>query len=98
MSSKLEDVAKDLSKLRYYVLHFAQGSKIDWKIFPFNGGLQDAILEGRRHCEKMYYRFCLVKPAIVDLKHQEELKFSDPEWNESMDEGRVKLMEKVDSK
>lgn len=82
--------------VRFYKLIFSQGTKIDDKIFPFEGGLKDAITEGRRHCEVMNYRFIMVRPAIVDLKHQERLKYSDPEWNEHQDESRVKLMEKVD--
>lgn len=90
-----KDIEKDM---RYYVLHYSTGTKIAWKLFPFKGGLQDAIIEGRRHCEVMHYRYCMTCPGIVDLRHQERLKYADAEWNELMDEGRVKLMEKLDSK
>lgn len=80
---------------RYFKLVYFQGTKQDDKIFPFNGGLRDAITRGRKHCEVMNYRFGVVKPAIVDLDHQEKLKFSDPEWNERLDEYETS---KVDAK
>lgn len=72
--------------LRYYRLVFFQGTRQDEKIFPFKGGQSDAILRGRLHCERMGYRFGIVRPAIVDLDHQENLKASDSDWNELKNE------------
>lgn len=86
-----------LKTIRFYKLVFSQGTRIDEKIFTFDGGLKDAITKGRSHCQNMGYRFVMVRPAIVDLEHQEKLKYSDPEWDESIDEARVQLMNKVDS-
>ena len=71
-----------LNKVRFYRLVFFQGTKSDEKIFIFKGGLKDAELRGRKHCDVMGYRFGIVRPAIVDLEHQEKLKHSDIEWDE----------------
>lgn len=74
---------------RYYKLIYFQGTHSNDKIFPFKGGLKDAILRGRLHCEIMGYRFGQVRPAIVNLEHQEKLKHSDPDWIESYDESNA---------
>lgn len=62
------------TKARVFRLQYRQGNEIKEKHFNFSGPLQEAILRGRDHCEKMGYRFILVRPFIVDLEHQEKLK------------------------
>ena len=71
-----------LQRIRFYRLVFFQGSKSDEKIFIFDGGLKDAELRGRAHCNVMGYRFGIVRPAIVDLDHQEKLKYSNLDWDD----------------
>ena len=78
---QIDDFRFHLLKIRFYRLVFFQGSKSDEKIFIFDGGLKDAELRGRAHCNVMGYRFGIVRPAIVDLDHQEKLKHSDLDWD-----------------
>ncbi len=67
------------TKERIFVLHFKHQNQIKQKNFNFRGPLQEAILRGKEHCNTMGYRFVLVRPFVVDLDHQENLKQSDPE-------------------
>ena len=80
-TKELDDFRNQLLRIRFYRLVFFQGSKSDEKIFIFDGGLKDAELRGRAHCNVMGYRFGIVRPAIVDLDHQEKLKHSDLDWD-----------------
>ena len=43
--------------------------------------LQDAVLRFREHCDKMGYRFLCVRPSLVGLDDQEELKYRDPDYD-----------------
>lgn len=81
--------------VRYYKLFYSQGTHRDDKIFPFKGGLKDAITRGRKHCEVMGYRFIMVRPGIVDLDHQERLKFDNLDWSEDQNEPAATLIEKI---
>jgi hypothetical protein len=88
------------SKLRerYYRLKYFKGRTEESFIFPFNGGLREAINFGRRHCNVMGYNFGNVRPAIVNLEHREQLKSSHPDWDETQEEpaDMIARKEKVD--
>lgn len=55
------------------------------KVFEFDGTLTQAAIRFSEHCRKMGYKWGRVRPHIVDLDKQEELKFKDPDWTEEMD-------------
>ena len=77
VTGEFPDSAKE--RERIFVLHFKHQNQIKQKNFNFRGPLKEAIERGKDHCNKMGYRFVLVRPFVVDLTHQEDLKFSDPE-------------------
>jgi len=80
-------IDKPKKKKRYYYLWYSvRGSKMLEKIFELNENLQEAINEGRRHCDIMNYRFFRVRPAIVDLRDQEDRKLNDPKYDEVFEE------------
>jgi hypothetical protein len=60
---------------RFYTLVYRRGAQVKEKNFPFAGKLDGAIQRGREHCRKMgNIRFVVVRPFIVDLDYQEEIK------------------------
>ena len=67
---------------RIYILTFRRGSSLQTKNFNHDGDLKDAIQRGRDHCAKMGYVFVLVRPFVVDLEHQEDLKMKGQEISE----------------
>jgi len=69
-----------VQKDRTYILYYRY-AKIPslFKVFPFRGTLQQAIMRGREHCLKMGYLFILVLPFMVDLDDQEQRKAKAPE-------------------
>jgi hypothetical protein len=82
---RIEDLERRIG-LRVFKLYYTRGTNQEDKLFYFDGGLRDAIQEGRRHCSIMNFRFVAVRPGLVDLRHQEKLKLSDPEWSTDQDE------------
>lgn len=76
---KQEQVAKKKNtffndgETRIWTLYYMYGSSSPIsKLFTFDGNLQDATVRGRKHCSIMRYKFVRVRPALVDLDHQEE--------------------------
>lgn len=60
---------------RFYTLVYRRGGQVKEKNFPFKGELKDAIQRGRDHCKVMgNIRFVIVRPLVVDLDYQEEIK------------------------
>lgn len=69
---------------RIWTLYYMYGSSSPIsKQFTFDGNLQEAMMRGRKHCSVMRYRFVRVRPALVDLDHQEEMflrgAYKDPD-------------------
>ena len=64
---------------RYYIMSYRYGNIPHLtKVFPFKGGLRDAIKRAQMHCTVMNYRHILTRPFIVDLDEQEKVRKSDP--------------------
>lgn len=70
------DVIKEVreDRERVYILYYRKGNEVLTKHFLFKGPLKGAIERGRRHCNLMGYVCMFVRPFIIDLEHQENLK------------------------
>lgn len=57
-----------------YILYYRQGNSVhtDWKVFPFNGNLRDAIARAQEHCNKLRLRFLKVRPFHINLDDEEK--------------------------
>lgn len=64
---------------RIYRLYYRQGTEMKEKHFEFQGNLKEATERARKHCEVMGIRFIWVRPFIVHLEHQEEMKLKGEE-------------------
>lgn len=64
---------------RIYILSYRHQNQVKTKNFNFRGPLKDAIERGRVHCKSMGYIFVLVRPFVIDLEHQEDLKNNSPD-------------------
>jgi hypothetical protein len=66
-----------LNNKKVYQLWFRRGNNIpEMVIFPFDGNLQAAINRGRDFCDKTQFKFCGVKPCLVDLDALEKLELA----------------------
>ena len=82
-------IAKDGAP-RYWILYYRFGNVPQLtKGFRLDGGIQEAINRGRKHCDLMDYKFLLVRPMVVNLDYQERLreegKWKDPDSARSID-------------
>lgn len=59
---------------RQYILHYRQGNNLNWKMFAFKGTFREAMQRSRSHCEKMGYRFLLLRPAFSVLEDDERMR------------------------
>jgi hypothetical protein len=63
----------DISIDREYALHYRHGNNPNCqKNFQFKGTFREAMARARTHCDKMGYRFILLRPAISDLESDEK--------------------------
>lgn len=81
MSKVIETIEENghrtMGGYRMYELNYRRGSRPPEAIvFEYAGNHQEAIDRGRKHCEKMDFRFLGVYPFCVDLdaveKHREK--------------------------
>ncbi len=70
----LSPVTKNSSLERIYKLYYRRGTELTEKHFEFPGNLKEATERARQHCDVMGIRFIWVRPFIVHLDHQEEMK------------------------
>jgi hypothetical protein len=58
---------------RSYTIFFRQGNNPQGsKNFIFTGSFRDAMVRARAHCDKMGYRFILLRPMLADLELDEK--------------------------
>lgn len=60
---------------REYTLHYRHGNNPNClKNFTYKGSFREAMQRAKQHCEKMGYRFILLRPAISNLEDDERIR------------------------